>query len=233
MSNTYKPKWALALAILGLFVLTSDVFAQRGRWGQSEDLGLLVNDEVQAELDLVDDQVEGVKSLELEMRSKMRDMFNARREEMSGKSDDGRRKAWSGIQDDMKKVYEELKPKVDEILLPEQLKRLAEIKMQSQMKQSGGILGGQAADALREKLNISDEQLAEMKEKAKSASKKLEAKVAKLRLEAEAEVMSVLSAEQRDQYKMMMGETFKMSNDRGRFGNRTRVPSPSSSAGSR
>jgi len=221
MLVSQKPTLAIALAILGLFALASDVFAQRGRWGQSEDLGLLARNEVQKELDLVPDQIEGVKSLELEMRSKMRDMFATRREGMSGRSDEERKEAWSGIQDEIKTVFAEFTPKVNEILLPNQIQRLGEIKMQSQIKQSGGILGGRAADSLREKLNITDEQLAQMKEKAKAAREKLEAKVSKLRKEAEAEVMSVLSTEQRAQYKTMMGETFEITNERARFGNRT------------
>jgi len=47
-----------------------------------------------------------------------------------------------------------------------------------------------------------------MKEKASKARETLTAKIAKLRKEAEAEVLSVLDSEQRTKYDEMMGEAF-------------------------
>jgi len=66
-----------------------------------------------------------------EMRTSMREMFSGLRETMSGASDQERREMWGEMQKEMKERYEELTPKIESVLLPAQVQRLAEIKMQA------------------------------------------------------------------------------------------------------
>jgi len=65
---------------------------------------------------------------EHEMRTSMREMFSGLRETMSGASDQERREMWGEMQKEMKERYEELTPKIESVLLPAQVQRLAEIR---------------------------------------------------------------------------------------------------------
>lgn len=199
-----------ALVALMMFGFVAQADAQRGRGGrdQSNELSLLANEKVQEELELVDDQIEEIKELGDSVRQSMRDMFTERREEMQGASNDERREMWAEMQEEMKTQYSDLKPKLEGVLLPAQVARLAEIKMQATIRQSGGLTSERGGEALKDQLNLTDEQLEAMKEKAAEVKKALEVKVAKLRKEAESEVLSVLSTEQREMYEKMTGDAY-------------------------
>ena len=199
------------LVALMMFGFVSQADAQRGGRGgrdQSNELSLLANEKVQEELELVDDQIEEIKELGNEIRASMKEMFSSRSEEMRDASREEKQEMWNEIQADMKAEYANLKPKVEKVLLPAQVKRLAEIKMQATIRQSGGLTSERGSQALKEQLDISDEQLEAMKEKTAEVRKSLLAKVAKLRKEAETEVLSVLSTEQREKYAELTGESY-------------------------
>ena len=217
-----------AFVALMMFSFVSQADAQRGGRGrtQSDELSLLGNEKIQEELELVDDQIEEIKELGDEMRDSMREMYSSRRGEMQDATNQERREIWAELQEEMKTQYAELKPKVESVLLPAQVERLAEIKMQATVRRSGGLTSERGSQALKEQLDISDDQLEAMKEKAAEVRKSLEQKVAKLRKEAESEVLSVLDPEQRTKYEEMMGEAFDVDSlfqrqgDRGGRGGR-------------
>ena len=197
---------SVALLMLGL-VPQANAQLRTGR-NQSSELTLLGNAKIQEELELVDDQIEEIKEIESEVTNSMRDLFVSRREEMSNASNEERKEMWSEMQKEMREQYTKVKPKIESVLLPNQVQRLAEIKMQATLRRSGGLTSERGGQTLKEQLGISDEQMEAMKEKASKARETLTAKIAKLRKEAEAEVLSVLDSEQRTKYDEMMGEAF-------------------------
>lgn len=216
MSKSLRSAVAFVFAVAVLSSLAADANAQRrGGFGQSDEFSLLRSSQVQEELDLMDDQKEQIKELEQEMRASMREMFSSNRQDWSGKSAEERREMWTEIQGKMKAQMEEMKPKLNEVLLPVQQKRLGELAFQSQIQRSGGMLSERGSSVLKEKLNITDEQFEAMKKKAEEARKTFEEKVAKLRRQAEAEVLSVLTEQQRSEYKALQGDSFEFSNNRG------------------
>ena len=212
LKSSHVSSIATVVALM-MFGFVSQAEAQRGGGGrggrdQSNELSLLGNEKVQEELELVDDQVQEIEELGDEMRTKMREMFSSRREDMQGASNEERREMWTEMQEELKEQYAELKPKVESVLLPAQVKRLAEIKMQATIRQSGGLTSERGSQALKDQLNLTDDQIEAMKEKAAEVRETMAAKVAKLRKEAEAEVLSVLDSEQREKYKELMGESY-------------------------
>ena len=208
MSKSFHISSIAALAALMVVGFVSQADAQRGGRDQSNELSLLANEKVQEELELVDDQIDEIKELGDEMRTKMREMFSDRQQDMRDASGDERREMWAEMQEEMKTQYADLKPKVEKVLLPEQVKRLSEIKMQATLRRSGGLTSERGGQALKDQLDITDEQLEAMKEKAAEVREALVAKVAKLRKEAETEILSVLDTEQREKYTEMMGEAY-------------------------
>ena len=215
-----------ASVALMMFGYVSQADAQRGGRDQTNELSLLGNEKIQEELELVDDQVDEIRELGDEMRTSMREMFSGLRETMSGASDQERREMWSEMQKEMKERYEELTPKIESVLLPAQVQRLAEIKMQATLRRSGGLTSERGSQVLKNQLDISDDQLKAMKEKATEVRESLAAKMAKLRKEAEMEILSVLDTDQREKYKELMGEAYDVDSLFSRSGrgggNRTR-----------
>ena len=213
LKSAYNILIAASVALM-MFGFVSQADAQRGGGGvrggreQTNELSLLSNEKIQEELELVDDQVEEIKELGDEMRASMREMFSGLRESMSDATNEERREMWGGMQEEMQTRYKELQPKIESVLLPAQVQRLAEIKLQATVRRSGGLTSERGSQALKEQLDISDEQLEAMKEKAEKVRESLATKIEKLRKEAEAEVLSVLDTEQREKYEELMGETY-------------------------
>lgn len=210
LKSAYSILIAASVGLM-MFGFVSQADAQRGGRGgrdQTNELSLLGNEKIQEELELVDDQIEEIQELGDEMRDSMREMFSGLREKASGASNEERREMWGEMQEEMQTRYKELQPKIESVLLPAQVQRLAEIKMQATVRRSGGLTSERGSQALKEQLDITDEQLEAMKEKAAKVRESLTAKIAKLRKEAEAEVLSVLDTEQRDKYNELMGEAY-------------------------
>ena len=209
-----------ASVALMMFGYVSQADAQRGGRDQTNELSLLGNEKIQEELELVDDQVDEIKELGDEMRTSMREMFSGLRETMSGASDQERREMWGEMQKEMKERYEELTPKIESVLLPAQVQRLAEIKMQATLRRSGGLTSERGSQVLKDQLDITDDQMEAMKEKAVEVRESLAVKMAKLRKQAEMEILSVLDTEQREKYKEMMGESYDVDSLFSRGGQR-------------
>ena len=207
------------LPMLGLCLLAADVLAQgpgRGRGGfmPESNIRLLMSEGVQEELDLVEDQVAEIEELNEQMRTEMREMFMGMRDQWQSED---REAMFEKMRNKMKELNDSFDSKTKEILLDHQMDRLQQIRFQSEARRRGGATGGNLPQSLIEKLKITDEQLEELKAKAEEVKKKMEEKMAKLRKQAEEEVLSVLSKEQQEQYKKLMGDTFQFQ-ERGRFG---------------
>ena len=197
---------SVALLMLGL---APQANAQsRANRNQSRELTLLRNVKVQEELELVEDQIKKIKEIESDVTKSMRDLLTSQRENITEASNEERREMWNEIQKKMAERYTQVKPKIESVLLPNQVQRLAEITMQYTHRRTGGLSSDRGRQSLKEQLGLTDEQMEAMKEKATKSREKLSAKIAKLRKEAEAEVLSVLDSAQRAKYDEMMGEAF-------------------------
>ena len=139
----------------------------------------------------------------------MRELFsgfqNLSREERDAKMEEVREK--------MRGRAESVKKEMEGILLPNQVKRLEQISRQTRMRMGGQ--GGANPDLLATELKLSDDQKEKLKVKAEEVAKKLQEKMTKIRKEAEDDLLSVLTPEQRTQWKEMIGEPFEFQFNRG------------------
>lgn len=211
----------VAFAVIAMLSVADVGFAQGGRGGGRGGfgpggggmIGLLGNEKVQQELELVDDQVKDIEELQSAMRQEMMDMFRGSNfrdmdpEERQTQMDEMRKKI------DAK--TKEMEGEVKDILLPAQFDRLQQLTFQRETSR-GGATGLADSQALMDALNITDEQKDKMKQAAETAAKKLDEKIAELRKQAEAEVLAVLSDEQRAKFKKLQGDSFDFGqNQRG------------------
>jgi Spy/CpxP family protein refolding chaperone len=217
-------RWSVRLvAVAAVFAaagfVASPALAQRGGpgfggpgGGAFGQIGLLDNEEVRKELEIVDEQVDKITALRDKMREDMRAQFAGLRD----MSEDERRTAFEGMRTKMEEAGKEMQKQVDDILLPQQRERLAQISLQQRLQRSGTV-DGLTSGELAEQLGITEEQKAKMAEAAKEAEKELQAAIAKARAEARDKILSTLTPEQKDKIKKMLGSEFTMT-QQNRFG---------------
>lgn len=180
----------------------------RGGFGGPGDRGgigrLLMSDQVRTELEIVDDQQAELEAMGDEMRDKMRELFSG----MRGLSREERREKMEELRGEMQSVRAEVESRLGEILMPAQLERLKQIELQQQVQRQG--TAALTRGSVAEELGITEEQQAEMREKAATAQAELQAKIAELRKAAREEVLSVLTSSQRAKLDALMGEDFTL-----------------------
>jgi len=178
----------------------------RGAMGGFGEVMMLRSEQIRDELEVTDEQWDDLQQLQRDMMGEMRNMF----QEMRDMDEDERA-------DFMKEVTEDIQAEIGEILLPHQTKRLKQVSLQQSMRRgTGGLLRNQA---VIDELDLSDSDIEKLEEKNEEVQKELNEKIAKMRKQAQEEIFSVLSKEQRSKLKEMMGDDFEMQQQNGR-GNR-------------
>jgi hypothetical protein len=218
------------LAMLGLALSVSTVLAQQpgqggrrpggpggpfGGPGAGGPLGLLANEQVQKELELLPEQIADFGKLRSEMGTKMQEQFAGIN--FRDLSEDERRKKGEEMRPVMEKMQKELQDKMKAVLLPHQSERLRELFVQAR-----GIQAVEDPDIAAE-LKLSDDQkkqIADVREKQREKMGALfqnrgqgggndeerRKQFETLREETTKLTSDVLSSEQRDQLEKMKGE---------------------------
>lgn len=158
--------------------------------------GLLRDDKVKAELNLVPDQEKKIEALGESLREKAREAFR----NFQDLSDDERRAKFEEFRTSSQKEY-------DAILLPQQRERLKQLMLQqsTQFSRSPGGIN----ETLASELGITEAQKEALQKKAEEVRVELQKKTAKLQEEAKNEILSVLTAEQRSKLEKLMGAKFE------------------------
>lgn len=201
-----------------------------GSFGGGGDpiIGLLMSEPVRKEIEVMPDQEEALTKL----RESASSGFD-RNVDIRSMSEADRTKFFAEMSEKRKKMEKEMREKLEEVLLPEQLERLEQISIQ--------VRGASAlADAeLATKLNLSTEQKTKIEEsRTKNGERmgermreifssgggdrdKMREEFGKVRKEADDELLAVLTDEQRKQFDEMKGKPFEMPEGelgRGGFG---------------
>ncbi|MEQ1904181.1 MAG: hypothetical protein ABL888_08365 [Pirellulaceae bacterium] len=166
---------------------------------------LLMNEKVREELDLVEDQVKALEELQEKSREKMTELFQDMRNGGGG----DRQQAFEELRPKMEAMNKELEQDVDEILLPDQRKRLKQLTNQMRVRgRSGAGTGLLDNEELKKELEITSEQEEKMRAEAEKAQTMLREETAKLQKKAMDKVLEVLSADQRKKYEDLVGDQF-------------------------
>ena len=173
-------------------------------------LGLLRMESIQGEIELVDDQREEIEALQEEMWTEMRERMSSVRD----LEPEERRERFAELRIEMEAQREQYQERIEAVLLPQQLKRLKELQVQSGARRSGqGSLGILQNEAILEELGIDAEKRKELEAKAEEVLAKLQTQIKKMKADAEEEILSVLSSEQRKKFREKVGESFDFDRD--------------------
>ncbi len=188
-------------------------------------LNLLRLEQVRKELELLEDQTAKLNELAQKVQGEMRERFAGLRE----LEPDERRAKMEELREELQKRTEQLEKDVQEILLPHQLARLEEIRLQlmglralqdPKVVKALGITEAQTAkmqevqQAAREDMGSLFEQMRGMRELSEeeraARREEMRKKLEQARAQIEKKVLAVLSDEQQATFEKMKGEPFEL-----------------------
>lgn len=206
-----EPKAAMSMAIGGpggQFVFggnagmaTSINFGTGGNPNNSSALmNLLGNQSIKNELKLSDDQIASAKTIMTESGQRMSSFIRQSMQE-------GRPLNPSEIKELMAENQKKAETAIEEILLPEQLKRLRQLAYQVEIAQIG--LGDSLVEGrLGSEVGVTDQQKEHLAKKAAEIENEARLEIARIRAAAQAKLLAELSAEQRNKATSLLGPYF-------------------------
>jgi len=202
----------LALSLGAVALLASPAMAQRGGgFGGGGYGALLTNKGVQKELKLGDDQVTKADKVAADIREKMMGL----REKLQDVPQEERGEKMAEL---MKSINDDAKKSLADVLKPDQVKRLDQIRLQQNPAQSLAEADVQKSlkltDDQKDKIKaINTESGTQMREIFQSAQNDREGamkRIAELRKETTAKVTGLLTADQKATWKEMTGEAYEV-----------------------
>lgn len=173
-------------------------------------IGALFDKQVQGELELVDDQKEQMQQI----LGSLQKRINEFQRELKDLKDSGT--SFSELQSkqkDFATVFqidkERTMAQAMNVLLPHQQKRLRQAAVQLMMRasaKSSKVATGVLAPEIRDYLKIDDEQAERIKTKATELQKRLAEKIRKLTEQAQSELLSELTQEQKSKFVDLVGD---------------------------
>lgn len=164
----------------------------------SDTMSMLKLPQFKKELELLDDQVEEIMMIQEEMRTQTREIF---------KDANFNRDAAQVVREAHSAIRKQTEERLEEVLLPHQLKRLKQLQFQMLLRSRGA--NSLTSGALAETLKMSDEQKAELAEKQKESQAKLQEEINQLRKKYQQEVLEdVLTKSQLRDLKKLIGDQY-------------------------
>ena len=171
---------------------------------------------IRAELDISESQAADLERAAKEVRSHYERMWRERGDELreigrlkeEGRMDEVKLR-WEAIQADMRESAQEQYEVIDQTLLPHQVSRMRQITLQQRLKRENPYRDELGAPlALADRLGLSEEQKAKLKEAIEKARKEFYAEVRDLKKKATDDIMSALPEDKQKQLKELMGDTY-------------------------
>ena len=174
--------------------------------------GMLADEEVRLDLEMVDDQYQELKELNAQIQQRMAEQI--RNLDLTDTENLASR---------LNELREQAQRELNSLLLPHQIDRLRQIRLQNQLRHRN-LIDVLCSHPLKSLLHISDSQARELRKDEKQIQEELEREIAKLREQARDRLLSRLKAGQRSELKEMLGESFEAVNlesvkDGGKSGN--------------
>lgn len=161
------------------------------------NLGLLSDADIREDLEMMDDQYERLQQLNADVQKRaserIRELDFSDRENVLAKLRDIREQAANDL---------------GAVLLPHQIERLNQIRMQSQL-QRRSLVEILTSKPVKQQLEITDGQSSELKQTEKEIKAELEREIAKLRTKAREKILSKLNPTQKEAVKNMLGNDFE------------------------
>ena len=173
--------------------------AERYNTADMSNLGLLFDPKIREEINLVDEQYEELQKMNLAIQ--------ARSTEQLKNLDFSDRES---LLSHLKEIREAARSDLESLFIPEQLERLKQLRNQRQMR-GGSLVDIITANPLKDELEISDEQVEQLRAAEEEVEEEIQRELLKLRAKARDRILGRLNAEQREEVEEMYGDLFAFS----------------------
>lgn len=176
-------------------------------------LGLLSDSRIREDIEMVDDQYQELQSLNSKLQQRLAEQLRSIDFEDS-----------SNIAGQLRTMRDAAQRDLNGVLLPHQVARLRQIRMQSQL-QKRSFVDLLTSDPLKSELAITDSQRAALRSTEQEIESEMRKELARLREKARVRLLAKLSATQRTQVEKLFGDTFEFleSNQRKPGGKTTKA----------
>ncbi len=163
---------------------------------QGSTLGMLSDKNIRQEIEMVDGQYEDLKRVNSQVQKRMAEQI--RGFDFKNSSD---------LVERMRSMRDQAQEDLNSVLLPHQIERLRQIRMQSQLRRRS-LVDILTSDPVKSDLEITDRQSQELRQAEREIEEDLRKQIAKLRERARDRLLSKLNRAQKDQVEEMIGESF-------------------------
>ncbi len=214
----------IVAGVLAVGILADSAYGQPGgRGGRGGGFGgggfggggggataLLQDENVRKELDLVDEQISKLRDVAEKMQEDMRAQFQGFDfGSLRDLSEEERNARFAEMRKKGEEVAASAQKEVDAVLLPHQRERLKQLMVQSTMR--FGADRALTSGTLAEELGITEEHKEALAKKQEEVQAAMQEKLAKIRQEAQDDLLSVLTPTQQAKLKSMIGQPFTFS----------------------
>lgn len=177
---------------------------------RSQLFNLLANESVRSELKLTDQQYEGVQAVQKQSRARMQGMIkSAMSKSAMSKSGNGRSISLGGtdFREMMSENSKAADEAIEEILLPEQLKRIRQLAYQVDIERTGlgeSLINGR----LGKDVGVYDNQKQSLTDLAAKIDAETRQVIAQIKADAQKRLLASLAPEQRKEAEELLGDYF-------------------------
>lgn len=160
-------------------------------------LGLLSDPRIRADIEMVDDQYKELQSLNAGIQQRLAEQLRAIDFNDSG-----------NVASQLRAMRDAAQRDLNGVLLPHQLARLRQIRMQSKLRRRS-FIDLLTNDPLKSELGITDDQTEALKTAEQEIEVEMQKEIARLRNKARDRLLAKLTATQRAKVKEMFGDAFE------------------------
>lgn len=172
----------------------------------SDTFSMLSNPSVRKDLELVDEQMDRIREVNKDFGQRIRDSLG----DLSKDGFDPGHAA--NLKQIIADIQQQKQEEIDKLLLPHQVERLKQVALQMQMK-ARGTAGALSSDKVAETLGLTEDQMNNLKTRSKELQQEIAEKTKKLQADAKNELIGMLTSEQQQKLKDMMGDEFSANAD--------------------
>ena len=176
-------------------------------------LGLLADDSVRKELEMVDDQYQQLQKMSEDIQRRM------------GEQIKGLDFSNPGVSDQIKSMRRAASDELNSLLLPHQQSRLNQLRIQSQLRRKS-FVQILTSEPVKTELKISEGQSIALREAEKEIEQELQREIRKLRIKARKKILDKLNSKQKEGVDQLFGDAFDFSeweDEKGKQSKRKRV----------
>ena len=164
---------------------------------ESSTLGMLADADVRSDLEMLDDQYRQLQDLNAEIQKRAAEQIRSL--DFSDREN---------LVSQIKSIRESAVNDLNGVLLPHQIERLKQIRMQSILRRRS-LIEVITSDPVKSELEITDDQSSDLKAKEKEIEEELQREIAELREKARKKLLSSLRPTQQEAVEKMIGDAYE------------------------